>query len=207
MSYLELSKGIPSFTKAVISLWFRVPQESMDAADAAYTGNDGELLEGIVPLVVMGKRGTGNIPLSWRVEQVLFETALGSLPVGRGQVTEIIYGGPCPEHGTYPYIYGSNYLYCSWIPGETYHYYKDVTMVHGGRRATNESDLHWGVGGTCVNFETCQPPSVSGYSSELSIMMGEPQAYPSADYPMTNGQYITTGCTFLWLRHFPTMTS
>lgn len=60
MSYLNLANGTPNFTKAVISLWFRVPQVSIDAA-AATTISDYQdappLFNGIIPLVVMGPKG------------------------------------------------------------------------------------------------------------------------------------------------------
>ena len=68
MAFLSSPGGLPDFTKAVISLWFRVPQASIDAATAAaaqanalgatgdYSGVNA-LLEGIVPLVVFGARG------------------------------------------------------------------------------------------------------------------------------------------------------
>ena len=68
MSYLE-GKGFSDFSKAVFSLWFRVPQASIDAAHAAWvTGtpelnvsNGGDLgpwaLLGIVPLITFGPSG------------------------------------------------------------------------------------------------------------------------------------------------------
>jgi hypothetical protein len=58
MSYLSVS-GFPSYTKAIISLWFRVPQETITAAAKAFTTEPPRpLFNGVVPLVIMGKKGT-----------------------------------------------------------------------------------------------------------------------------------------------------
>jgi hypothetical protein len=56
MSYLVLSNGIPDFSKAVISLWFRVPQATIDAATAAYSEaiTPRPRFNGIIPLIVFG---------------------------------------------------------------------------------------------------------------------------------------------------------
>lgn len=53
MSYLKLEKGIPDFSKAVISLWFRVPKESAVAKSHAATGVDPLLFT--LPLIIFGK--------------------------------------------------------------------------------------------------------------------------------------------------------
>jgi hypothetical protein len=53
MSYLELSTGIADFKQAVISLWFRVPQASMDSLVA--DDSSGVPLAGVLPLVTFGK--------------------------------------------------------------------------------------------------------------------------------------------------------
>jgi hypothetical protein len=59
MSYRELPR-LPSFTKCIISLWFRVPQASLDAIP---DDEDSDvLLANIMPLVVFGKRGHGATP-------------------------------------------------------------------------------------------------------------------------------------------------
>jgi hypothetical protein len=88
MSYLTLSGSIPSSRKAVISLWFRIPQATIDAAarefEAAYNTGDPESLNtygsgwrgggggaityekqppqmaGIIPLLIFGKPGSEN---------------------------------------------------------------------------------------------------------------------------------------------------
>lgn len=60
MSYLMMSHGIGDFDKAVISLWFRVPQQSVTAAAAAYNPVFDEpiIFNGIIPLVIFGNKGS-----------------------------------------------------------------------------------------------------------------------------------------------------
>src|ERR1700746_2515921 len=62
MSYLVLPAGIPDFTKAIISFWFRVPQESIDACMANIVGcppgSDLGPLFGVIPFVIFGKLQT-----------------------------------------------------------------------------------------------------------------------------------------------------
>ena len=55
MSYLSSDVGLPNFTKAVISLWFRVPQASVDAAKKSM-GYDPETMIGgaVIPLLTFG---------------------------------------------------------------------------------------------------------------------------------------------------------
>ena len=55
MSYLSSDVGLPNFTKAVISLWFRVPQASVDAAKKSM-GYDPETMIGgaAIPLLTFG---------------------------------------------------------------------------------------------------------------------------------------------------------
>lgn len=56
MSYLTLPNGIADFSKAVISLWFRVPKESVKAA-AGHIIDQGNapLMQSILPLVTFGR--------------------------------------------------------------------------------------------------------------------------------------------------------
>lgn len=57
MSYLTLPDGIPDFSKAVISLWFRVPTSSMNAAIAQAAADPSDprpRLSGIIPLLTWG---------------------------------------------------------------------------------------------------------------------------------------------------------
>jgi hypothetical protein len=53
MSYLKLEKGIPNFEKAVISLWFRLPQAAIDAAAGAAPSLDPFFRT--IPLLVFGQ--------------------------------------------------------------------------------------------------------------------------------------------------------
>jgi hypothetical protein len=57
MSYIELPDGIPDFSQFVISLWFRVPQESIEALRAAIDSDDYSPahLYGVLPLLTFGK--------------------------------------------------------------------------------------------------------------------------------------------------------
>jgi hypothetical protein len=61
MSYLTLENGIPDFSKAVISLWFRVPRESVVAASTNSIATDVEgffILQNILSLVTFGRPQT-----------------------------------------------------------------------------------------------------------------------------------------------------
>ncbi len=57
MSYLQRTSGIIDFSQAVISLWFRVPKSSIDAAIAANVGGADYILGGgaTIPLLTFGK--------------------------------------------------------------------------------------------------------------------------------------------------------
>src|SRR5258707_549856 len=58
MSYISIdSCSVADFTQVIISVWFRVPQQSVDSAAAAI-GPGGDALSGIIPLVVMGTKGS-----------------------------------------------------------------------------------------------------------------------------------------------------
>lgn len=60
MGFIALSSGITDFSKAVISLWFRIPQASLDAARAQFDTATGVFpdtdfrLAGVIPLVTFG---------------------------------------------------------------------------------------------------------------------------------------------------------
>src|SRR5262245_19708958 len=59
MSYLHLAEGIPDFSKAVISLWFRAPKASVQAvanAQGLDAGIEGFfMLQQILPLITFGQ--------------------------------------------------------------------------------------------------------------------------------------------------------
>jgi hypothetical protein len=54
VGYIELSKGIPAFNKAIISFWFRVPKLSLDAMKATYDSGARTTLSGVLPLITFG---------------------------------------------------------------------------------------------------------------------------------------------------------
>jgi hypothetical protein len=68
MSYLELPDGIPDFSKAVISLWFRVPKASLVACAQAAPDGDPPHLDTIIPFVTFGKPQT--TPFAVQEQQV-----------------------------------------------------------------------------------------------------------------------------------------
>jgi hypothetical protein len=71
MSYLQLPAGIPDFHKAVISLWFRVPQQSIDDMRTANAvAPPGSVLLYAIPLITFGPQLT-----EWLVETVYTNVA------------------------------------------------------------------------------------------------------------------------------------
>jgi hypothetical protein len=70
MSYLQLPNGIPDFSQAIISFWFRVPQTSINALQARNTADFATSpyprLAGIMPLVTFGQLFEGRqSELTW----------------------------------------------------------------------------------------------------------------------------------------------
>lgn len=61
MSYLTLRKGIPNFSKAVISIWFRIPQETADNTEAPFSGADFAVFAGVIPILVLGPQAYGSV--------------------------------------------------------------------------------------------------------------------------------------------------
>lgn len=57
MSYLTLANGIPNFSKAVFSFWFRVPKESITAALKRSQADERpfKIMQYVLPLVTFGK--------------------------------------------------------------------------------------------------------------------------------------------------------
>src|SRR6201981_3296070 len=105
MSYLMLPDGLPDVSKAVISFWFRVPKETLDATAAAYVhavdaGDNIPPFNGITPLVVFGpddvKRYTTKetVTSTPYVIQNLIRTDPYIIDPGTGNITNI-YG---PHH-------------------------------------------------------------------------------------------------------------
>lgn len=176
MSYLNMVGGVDGgFKRAVISFWFRVPQESMDAARYAETGADGKMFDGIVPLVVMGKEGTGETPYDVVEDNhVLLATSSGTL-CGGTHVTnitaectgteEILPGVLCCKKSLIKYD-----LECVCTSGtdEAYTTTYETTATGSGPE-TNPTFI--GVDGNgylYVNFESAQKPKVNNYWYQLT---------------------------------------
>jgi hypothetical protein len=59
MSYLTLANGIPDFSKAVFSFWFRVPKQSAIAASSSKLPTGAEsffMMQSVLPLITFGRR-------------------------------------------------------------------------------------------------------------------------------------------------------
>jgi hypothetical protein len=59
MSYLKLPSGVPDFSKAVFSLWFRVPRESVVAASSSSLPTQDEnflMMQSVLPLITFGRQ-------------------------------------------------------------------------------------------------------------------------------------------------------
>lgn len=64
MSYLTLAAGLPNFSKAVISLWFRAPKASVVAASTHSVATQVPgftILQNILPIVTFGQQQTSKI--------------------------------------------------------------------------------------------------------------------------------------------------
>lgn len=212
MSYIYLPKA-PGFRKAVFSLWFKVPAASIAAAKEAYSGKEGTPLDGIIPLVVMGDRGTDNIPTKVQKTQVLASVSGGYMVTGYSyeQTASII--GPCPEHGI-----GS--ARCKVVQernlGATYmfvgpsNYYMDVPQqVPSGEppEKTNPTCIGVDCNGSSatlyVNFETKKKPEVSNYAHNRTYTLGEIH-YGKSDPPsFMQGTRTYTGCSIPFGLAFP----
>jgi hypothetical protein len=62
MSYLTLAKGVPDFSKMTLSMWFRVPKESIDKilSDPARPSEEHPLFRNWIPLLAFGKPPVDN---------------------------------------------------------------------------------------------------------------------------------------------------
>jgi hypothetical protein len=206
MSYLQLDSGIPDFSQAVISFWFRVPVESFAAAAAAPSGNEEAILERIVPLVVMGARGTGKPPLQNHTERMVSATSTGYNATGLSyeQIVEDL--GPCPEHGAFSRECSVTDLYSpagAFVPAEPETGYRDMTTTVASGEAPRTDPSHIGVfdGRLVVNFETGKSPSVSGYADNITLSpLGEEVTIPGdPGRAFKQGTVLTTGCSLPFL--------
>ena len=79
MSYLTLPNGIPNFSKAVFSLWFRVPRESVIAASTHSLPTDDEnffMMQHVLPLLTYGVVQTN------ANYQLMYKDIVGTKPPG-----------------------------------------------------------------------------------------------------------------------------
>lgn len=202
-SRLTLGSGTPDFNKAVISFWFRIPQESIDAASAARTGDPTAMLSGIIPLVVMGKRGKGDDGTRTHDEQQLSGVQSGSHFVGLSfdQTVEVI--GPCPAHGIGSFdcsVTNDLNLGATIESLGPFNSYETVSVTSAGNPGDPTNPTCIGVacgGGTptlYVNFETGAKANVSAYAFNKSVSPGGATSVPISE-TIKQGTTVTTGCS------------
>jgi len=174
MSYLVLDEGVPDFSKAVISFWFRVPQASVDAAAAAYQ-NDGSPLDGIIPLVIMGKQGSYqkiNTEMTEVPTQIFDET--GASTAVQRSYTYVAYDGGGTPLGTLLYSVCTTNFWVECVPSGVAPTMSTTKVFNttGDPLPTNPTciglDCSSGSATLYVNFETATKPVVTGAASELS---------------------------------------
>lgn len=176
MSYINLESG-PGFSKAVISFWFQVPQESLDAASKAYKGEDGVMLDGVVPLVVMGQEGTGQTPSHQEItEDVLTFTGgsgtgyTGGLVDVTAECTSVVGPFDCCKTSVITSHYECNAI--SLTQPEVHDGITYKTTATGPGPKTDPTfigvDATGGRPTLYVNFESTQKPRVSNYAYEIS---------------------------------------
>ena len=160
MGYLQLTKGIPDFTKIVISFWFRVPQASLDKAEAADTGEDESApFQGIIPLLVMGKRGTGDIQTSFPESETLYYNTIGYSVTGLGNTYQEEQIGDHRTRGTFVYNPGGT---ITPVPGTIMGTIRTLS-VDGAAKPTDPVFVGIDGGGLFVNFETNKKAEVTNY--------------------------------------------
>jgi hypothetical protein len=101
MGYIQLPGGIPDFSEAVISFWFRVPQASMDIAKAQYDANTGRNvnMKGVLPLVSFGMNPT--ISFFKTVSDGIDTTIVAD---GSSKTTPCVVGVLCDDDGLRLYV-------------------------------------------------------------------------------------------------------
>lgn len=208
MSYLSVA-NVPSFKKAIISFWFRVPQESLDKAKANFDPAAGEnkLLNGIVPLVVMGQRGQSKSLSHPTTEMVHLGNFTGPSPTfncGAYVTTLTIDGicGPFSFHAMVRHEYQNptwttetspimrEQTTSSYEPGDP----KDPTVI-GVSVASSDPNAKPML---YVSFETAKKPQVSGYAYEATWVMGsgDPDgAMAGSGASCTTGSITISGCS------------
>lgn len=98
MSFLESKEGLPDFSKAVFSLWFRIPKSSIAACSAnASRGyiQDGTMLPpGVLPLIVFGDEPTGYNSTTRQYSTIGSLTAHYGAQIGAAWVEDTLFGAP-----------------------------------------------------------------------------------------------------------------
>jgi len=180
MSYLTLPQ-LPSFNKCIISFWFRVPQESLDAS---YNAQDDESKDpltrnGILPLVVFGKEGT---------DQTDYDTVGEKVMIYDATVTTTAYAlNPIFDHvdcTNWVNVYEGLPIAPLWCCEESAFYYyvppptveSGESIVYGNTKVTQPkgpadpsppSYIGVSFGALSVNFETAQKPKVTAYNWDV----------------------------------------
>jgi hypothetical protein len=170
MAFLESKGGLPDFNKAVISLWFRVPQSSIDACVATYLSaqalaDEGDysgvnaLLSGIIPLVVFGAEGersiSGDLGVMTRIGEYTQHTMVVPNDYTSGDTTWV----------EQPADYG-------WDPGNPSPYTIPIENSSPPFTAEEIQMNPSTIGIDCrnakptlyINFETGARPTVTGYT-------------------------------------------
>jgi hypothetical protein len=185
MSYLNFRQDIPSFKKAVISLWFKVPQESLDKAGAA------DSQSGIIPLVIMGQEGSYNTPTSVLYSRVLASTIVGTYGSAQPDIrTDQCINWVTLSFGGITYCADEEITY-TWSPGLTWVQYppeyKYTTVQHTSISgpAPPKSPSYIGVdssGALRINFETAKQGDASNVYFEIQSVTPGSQSGPSPPF-------------------------
>jgi hypothetical protein len=223
MGYLHVDNStLPDFTKAIISVWFRVPQFSAVAAKAVsddwYSSSTGKTLPppllGIVPLVVLGPDGSfqdAKSTDSFAPRLVEYPTAIG--PPG---LTQSISGDTTLVSDTRPafnvevivtrHDYNEPGPTLIPLPPETFYGQVRLTAPDGPPQPTNPTvigiDCTFQDPAVYVNFQTNEKGSAANYAIDTQsitpgTLSGGYLTFPRASYLITTtfqgvGQSTTT---------------
>lgn len=215
MSYLSLNpSGTPNFTQATISFWFRVPQASIAAAHAAYVG-DGRQLDGIIPLVVMGRTGHADdgviqedqtVPLT--IQDTLSYTGFGETATF-GTVLGVCYYLPIgPPPGLAVDRIQDQFFFNEDVTTVEDKSTVDTTITIFSKGAPGNPTNPTCIGVDCsggtpllyVNFETTSRPTVANYQIQTTSItpgtqLGGP-ANPPGPTQTLQGTRTNTYCFF-----------
>jgi hypothetical protein len=180
VGYLNLPDGIPDFTQAIISLWFRIPQSALDQVNADYNAWSAANLfpanpppmVGVIPLVTMGKEGEAQTPYQGTPSQVVASVThtwgVANCGVDNSVTIEAVDTVNNIAQGTYVYN-PSAYLQPVTEPPDMWTVYD--TEPTGLGDPTFPTFIGVNTGGQLwVNFETGQKATVEGFQYELRSM-------------------------------------